>query len=106
MSENKANEKKKMSREEYLYHNTEILLKKYRDVVWSVEVSAIGDILYAYIMLFFYGITPVSLLLFTFFTITGGLILTSMSIIFSSLSFWFGKVDALSDTMNNMMIMH
>ena len=41
MSENKANEKKKMSREEYLYHNTEILLKKYRDVVWSVEVSAI-----------------------------------------------------------------
>ena len=70
----------------------------------SVEVSAIGDILYAYIMLFFYGITPVSLLLFTFFTITGGLILTSMSIIFSSLSFWFGKVDALSDTMNNMMI--
>lgn len=34
----KANEK--MSREEYLYHNTEMLLKKYRDVVWSIEVSA------------------------------------------------------------------
>jgi len=31
----------KLSREEYLYHNTEMLLKKYRDVVWSVEVSAI-----------------------------------------------------------------
>ena len=31
----------KMSREEYLYHNTEVLLKKYRDVVWSIEVSAI-----------------------------------------------------------------
>lgn len=30
----------KMSREEYLYHNTEVLLKKYRDVVWSIEVSA------------------------------------------------------------------
>lgn len=30
----------KMSREEYLYHNTEMLLKKYRDVVWSIEVSA------------------------------------------------------------------
>ena len=29
-----------MSREEYLYHNTEMLLKKYRDVVWSIEVSA------------------------------------------------------------------
>ena len=39
----KANNKtdKNISREEYLYHNTEILLSKYRDVVWSIEVSAI-----------------------------------------------------------------
>ena len=34
-------ENKKMSREEYLYHNTEVLLKKYRDVVWSIEVATI-----------------------------------------------------------------
>ena len=27
------------SREEYLYHNTEMLLKKYRSVVWSIEIS-------------------------------------------------------------------
>lgn len=27
--------------EEKMYHNTEILLKRYRDVVWSIEVSAI-----------------------------------------------------------------
>lgn len=27
--------------EKKMYHNTEILLKKYRDVVWSMEVSAI-----------------------------------------------------------------
>ena len=26
-------------REIYLYHNTEVLLKRYRDVIWSVEVS-------------------------------------------------------------------
>lgn len=32
--------KTQVSREEYLYHNTEMLLKKYRDVVWSIEVSA------------------------------------------------------------------
>ena len=38
----KMNENKnKLSREEYLYHNTEILLKKYREVVWSIETSAI-----------------------------------------------------------------
>ncbi|MBE7015050.1 MAG: hypothetical protein E7419_07625 [Ruminococcaceae bacterium] len=37
MNENKN----KLSREEYLYHNTEILLKKNREVVWSIETSAI-----------------------------------------------------------------
>ena len=30
------NSAEKNSREEYLYHNTELLLKKYRDVVWSI----------------------------------------------------------------------
>lgn len=28
-------------REKKAYHNTELLLRKYRDVVWSIEVSAI-----------------------------------------------------------------
>ena len=32
---------KKQEREKYLYHNTELLLKKYREVVWSIEASAI-----------------------------------------------------------------
>ena len=40
MKENKKKVNEKMTREEYLYHNTELLLKKYRDVVWSIEVSA------------------------------------------------------------------
>ena len=26
-------------REEYLYHNTEKLLEKYRDISWSIEVA-------------------------------------------------------------------
>ncbi len=34
-------DKQKQEREAYLYHNTELLLKKYRDVVWSVELSAL-----------------------------------------------------------------
>lgn len=41
MNNNKKNKNKKMSREEYLYHNTELLLKKYRDVVWGIEASVI-----------------------------------------------------------------
>lgn len=28
-------------REKKTYHNTELLLKKYREIVWSIEVSAI-----------------------------------------------------------------
>jgi methanogenic corrinoid protein MtbC1 len=41
MKEKITKDIKKMSREEFLYHNTELLLKKYRDVVWSIEASAI-----------------------------------------------------------------
>lgn len=37
---NIKSEEKKM-REKNAYHNTELLLRKYRDVVWSIEVSAI-----------------------------------------------------------------
>lgn len=32
---------KMSSREEYLYHNTEKLLKKYRDILWSIEVATL-----------------------------------------------------------------
>ena len=41
MKEIKNNAKEKMTREEYLYHNTELLLKKYREVVLSIEASLI-----------------------------------------------------------------
>ena len=37
----RKNDAKQETREEYLYHNTELLLKKYRDVVWSIEVATI-----------------------------------------------------------------
>lgn len=34
-------DEKKLSRQEYLFHNTEKLLKRYRDVVWAVEASTL-----------------------------------------------------------------
>ena len=37
----KNKNEKALSRHELLYHNTEKLLKKYRDVVWSVEASTL-----------------------------------------------------------------
>ena len=36
--------------------------------------------------------------------ICGGLILTSISVILSSLSFWFSKSDIISDTGNSLMV--
>lgn len=69
----------------------------------SVEVSALGDMLYGLIILFVYGITPLNLILFITFSITGGIILASISVIFSSLSFWFGRVEILSNTINSLM---
>jgi len=70
----------------------------------SVEVSSIGDIIYGYIMLIFYGLSLRSFLLFTLFSFTGALIITSVSIIFSSLTFWFGRVEVAVETINSQMI--
>jgi ABC-2 type transport system permease protein len=70
----------------------------------KTKVSAIGDLIYAYIMLFIYDISITSFLLFTLFIICGGLIVTSVSVIFSSLSFWFNKSDVITDTANSLMI--
>jgi len=69
----------------------------------EVNASAIGDMIYGYIMLFISGFTISKFILFTLFMICGGLILTSISVIFSSLSFWFNKSDIISDKVNGIM---
>ena len=73
-------------------------------ITTDVEPSAIGDLLYGYIMLFIYGFTIPRFLLFTLFTITGGLIITGVAIILGSLSFWFGKKDVIADVGNSLII--
>jgi len=72
-------------------------------ITTDVEPSAIGDMLYGYIMLFVYGMTINNFLLFTLFTIFGGLILTSITIIFNSLSFWFNKSELLAEKIDGFM---
>jgi len=67
----------------------------------SVEASALGDMVYAIIMLFIYGFSIKGLLLITLFSISGGLVLVSVAVIAASLSFWFGKVDLFADTINS-----
>ena len=84
----------------YLVQPKNVLLSV---ITSEVEVSALGDILYAYIMLFIYGFTLPTFLLFTMFCIGGGIILTAISIILSSLSFWFQKTDVIADTGNRLL---
>ena len=70
----------------------------------DITVSALGDMLYGYIMLIIYGITIKKFFVFTILSICGGLILTSISVIFSSLSFYITKADLISDTANSLMV--
>lgn len=84
----------------YLIQPKNVLLSV---ITSEVQVSAIGDILYAYIMLFIYGFTIPRFILFTLFCIGGGIILTAISVILSSLSFWFQKTDIIADTGNSLM---
>lgn len=73
-------------------------------ITHTIEPSAIGDMIYGYIMLFIYGITLKNFLLFTIFCISGGLMLVSISVIISSFSFWFNNADMLADSINGIMI--
>lgn len=69
----------------------------------SVEVSAIGDMIYGFIMLCIFGLSIKNLLLFVLCTILGGLIIVSIAVIFGSLSFWFSRTEMIANTINGMM---
>lgn len=84
----------------YLVQPKNVLLSV---ITTDVEPSALGDMIYGYIMLFVYGITLNNFLLFTLFTISGGLVLTSISIMANSLSFWFNKSELLAEKVDSFM---
>lgn len=69
----------------------------------SVEVSALGDMIYGFIMLCVFGLSIKNIVLFLFCTILGGLVIVSIAIIFASLSFWFSRTEMVSNTINSMM---
>lgn len=70
----------------------------------DVSVSALGDLLFGYIMFFIYGFTIKGFILFSLFSITGGLMLASISVILNSLSFWFNNSDMIADIGNSLMV--
>ena len=85
----------------YLVQPKNVLLAA---ITSNVSISALGDILYGYVMLILYGITPLNFILFTLFTICGGLIMTCIAVMLASVSFWVQKADMIADTGNSLMV--
>ena len=84
----------------YLVQPKNVLLSA---ITSDVEPSALGDFIYGLIMLFIYGFTFKNFVLFTVFSITGGLIMASVAVILASLSFWISKSDAIAEKGNSML---
>lgn len=70
----------------------------------ETAIAAIGDFLYGYIVLFACAPDIKTICLFTFFTITGAIIITTFSIIVGSLAFWIVRADMLAESLNSAMI--
>ena len=85
----------------YLVQPKNVLLSV---ITSDVDVSALGDIIYGYILMFIYGMNFKNFILYFLFTICGGIIVSSISIILSSLSFWFNKSDVIADTINSLIL--
>ena len=82
----------------YLVQPKNVLLAA---ITSDVESSAIGDMIYGYIIMCVSGFTIGKFVLFTLFTICGGLIITSIAVILASLSFWFRRSDMIADSGNS-----
>ena len=85
----------------YLVQPKDVLISA---ITMDIEPSALGDMIYGYIMFFIYGFSISGFSLFTLFTICGGLMVTAIAVILGSLSFWFQKSDVVADTGNSLMV--
>lgn len=70
----------------------------------STRTSAIGDVIYGYLILIILKFSVRNLLLFTLFSITGALILTAFGVIVGSISFWIVRGDIISGNLNSIML--
>ncbi len=70
----------------------------------KMKVSALGDILYGFIILIFIKANIITWLLFILFAITGTIITISILIIYHSLSFAFGNVEDFAVAMESAIV--
>lgn len=85
----------------YLVQPKNVLISS---ITSGIGVSAIGDILYGYIVLVISGITLTKFLLFTLFAVTGAIVIVDVAVILGSLSFWIGRSDMIADTGNSLIV--
>ena len=85
----------------YIVQPKNILLST---ITSDIEVSALGDMAFAIIVYFIYGFNVTTFILYLFFCITGGIMLTAISVILNSLSFWLNNADMISDVGNSLMV--
>lgn len=70
----------------------------------ATSTSAIGDLIYGYVVLLVLHCTITEFLLFTLFTVTGSVIIAAFAVITGSLSFWIVRGDMLAENLNNILI--
>ena len=65
--------------------------------------SALGDLIYGYLVIIIFRFSVMNLLLFTLFSILGAMIMTSFVVITGSFSFWIVRGDMIAENLNNTM---
>jgi ABC-2 type transport system permease protein len=70
----------------------------------ATNSSAVGDLIYGYLVLVLFKFSLRNLLLFTLFSILGALIMTAFAVIAGSISFYLVRGDILAENMNNILI--
>lgn len=70
----------------------------------ATNSSAIGDLIYGYLIIVIFKFSIRNLLLFTLFTLLGGLIMAAFAVTTGSLSFWIVRGDLLAENLNNIIV--
>ncbi len=70
----------------------------------ATNSSAVGDLIYGYLVLVLFKFSLRNLLLFTLFSILGALIMTAFAVIAGSISFYLVRGDILAENLNNILV--
>ncbi len=85
----------------YIVQPKNILLSA---IASDISVPALGDIIFSFIVYFIYGFSIKTFPIYILLCITGGLMMSSISIILNSLSFWFNNSDMIADVGNSLVV--